>query len=317
MRKCDSDIIWETPKTSDICFAISPSSPRSVRSVCVENFSNGSWGALRQRLSSGSDSEDSDDEFLPPALYNLTISDPCMENVTAPSRRSSHNSPLSSCPNISSLSLPHVKTLGDCAVMACPNLLHVNLPSLEVLGVSTFCNSRSLEIAHVPKVTHVSQCAFKGCHNLRDVTISHNATVSHEAFKDCFVLEVLAATEGFITPCASTASNHTKAIVDYLKWRAHKDMQKEVRLTVFALMKLCQEERAFVDERNADEKERGVMKFLCFSACDDLVRKILEFKLGEKATKTVNRRKLGLKELRESAKEFGLIRSANRDFWNM
>ena len=183
MRDYDSDIVQEVPETkvdttcNEKIGSSAPSSPRSVKSACVDTFSNKSWGSLRRRLSSDPESESDDEEPLSPALYNLTISDPKLEDVAAPSRRSSRNSPLTSCPNISSLSLPHVRTLGDCTVMSCPNLLHVNLPSLENLGVSTFCNSRSLESAHVPKVGHVSQCAFKGCHNLRDVTISHSATV--------------------------------------------------------------------------------------------------------------------------------------------
>lgn len=92
-----------------------------------------------------------------------------------------------SCVSLTSIELPnYTLNYGYEAIFAfCENLSYVSMPRLKTIGEFMFENCKNLQTVYAPEVTRVSSLGFYGCDNLSNITLGSINSVGQAAFYGC------------------------------------------------------------------------------------------------------------------------------------
>lgn len=93
--------------------------------------------------------------------------------------------------NISSISMPAVKSIGDYAFVDCTSLTSVNFPSCTSIGASAFANCSNLTYISFPACTFINGGAFVSCSNLISANFPMCSVVNNGAFSYCRALSTI------------------------------------------------------------------------------------------------------------------------------
>lgn len=114
------------------------------------------------------------------------------ENITEITSESLINIGKNACmnyPNLLSIDLPNVKSVGYCAFRECSNLATVSLPNVNTIDDFAFAYSDSLTAIDLPKCKSINYGAFVNCHNLATVNLPNVDTIGKQAFAGCTALK--------------------------------------------------------------------------------------------------------------------------------
>ncbi len=140
--------------------------------------------------------------------------------------------------NLTSIRLPSVVTIGDCAFYGSSNLTQVYLPKVEVIGTKAFidCNIKTLSL---PKVKYVGIQCFEDNSNLESADMPELLLVGSQCFYNCAKLEnVLIPKVKHIASLAFTSSGIITLNVPELETVGVAAFQNCTKLTNFNVPKL-------------------------------------------------------------------------------
>ena len=92
-----------------------------------------------------------------------------------------------SCTSLTSIELPNYTTnYNEYEIFAfCENLSYVSMPQIKVIGENMFENCYNLQTVYAPEVTKVSSLGFFGCFSLSNITLGSISYVGQAAFWCC------------------------------------------------------------------------------------------------------------------------------------
>lgn len=108
-----------------------------------------------------------------------------IKSVSMPSILGVGNLAFSGCTNLTSVSMPKVRSIGLSA-FSNSGLTSVKLPAVETISPSAFSNCIKLTSVSIPIARIIGREAFMGCINLKNITLSYRLSyIQERAFINC------------------------------------------------------------------------------------------------------------------------------------
>lgn len=97
----------------------------------------------------------------------------------------------------------YIRTIPEASFAMCPNLTSVGISGVDSIGVGAFCNCPNLEALTMRSVKNIGEIAFADCFNLREVNLpsslkkidhgafQHTPLISAPNISDCYQLEYI------------------------------------------------------------------------------------------------------------------------------
>ena len=113
-----------------------------------------------------------------------------IRSVSMPSILGVANLAFSGCTNLTSISIPKVRSIGLSAFSGC-KLVSVKLPSVETISPAAFSECTELTSINMPKIRVIGRDAFMGCTKLKNITLSYRISqIQDRAFANCAATSV-------------------------------------------------------------------------------------------------------------------------------
>ena len=120
-----------------------------------------------------------------------------LSSVYLPAAIRISSSAFYSCTSLTSIELPNYSiNYGYEEIFAfCENLSYVSMPRIKVIGEFMFENCQNLQTVYAPEVTKVSSLGFFGCFSLSNITLGSINYVGGAAFDGCSCLSLFSEPE--------------------------------------------------------------------------------------------------------------------------
>ena len=109
------------------------------------------------------------------------------------------------CTELTTVSLPKAKSIGNSAFNGCTKLTSVSLPEAESIGNSAFNGCTKLTSVSLPEAESIEMRAFETCSKLTSICLSKDASIEASAFHNCDKLTTL-----FLSNCTDTEFDASK-----------------------------------------------------------------------------------------------------------
>ena len=89
------------------------------------------------------------------------------------------------CNNLAEVYMPSVIEIGEMAFEECASLANVNMSNVKTIGKTAFRKCESLITVDMPSVIEIGEMAFEECESLITVDMPSVLNISKEAFREC------------------------------------------------------------------------------------------------------------------------------------
>jgi uncharacterized repeat protein (TIGR02543 family) len=110
--------------------------------------------------------------------------------------------------NLTTLSLPGVKTIGDMAFPYTINLTSLSLPEATSIGALAFTFCHNLINVNLPEVIDIGAEAFSYCASLTEISLPNAKIIGNGAFKECFSNQYSTGLQRVVLPQAESIGNN-------------------------------------------------------------------------------------------------------------